>query len=141
MPSRTSTFRSAADVRTRWAGLRYRYEIVALLGLLLATRLLHPVAPGGILLLGGVAGAGVLIQAIAVILVYRTGRFINIAQVQLGMAGALLFTGITELTERVLDAADGWTAEPPPVADVLAAEDWARDRARGLAQRSGVIRR
>jgi 1-deoxy-D-xylulose-5-phosphate reductoisomerase len=57
------------------------------------------------------------------------------------LAGALPFTGITELTERVLDAADGWTADPTTVADVLAAEEWARDRARGLAQRSGVIRR
>ena len=43
--------------------------------------------------------------------------------------------------ERVLDAADGWTADPTTVADVLAAEEWARDRARGSAQRSGVIRR
>jgi 1-deoxy-D-xylulose-5-phosphate reductoisomerase len=57
------------------------------------------------------------------------------------LAGALPFTGITELTERVLDTADGWTADPATVADVLAAEEWARDRARGLAQRSGVIRR
>ena len=57
------------------------------------------------------------------------------------LAGALPFTGITELTERVLDAADGWAADPATVADVLAAEEWARDRARGLAQRSGVIRR
>jgi 1-deoxy-D-xylulose-5-phosphate reductoisomerase len=57
------------------------------------------------------------------------------------LAGALPFTGITELTERVLDAADDWTADPATVADVLAAEEWARDRARGLAQRSGVIRR
>jgi 1-deoxy-D-xylulose-5-phosphate reductoisomerase len=56
------------------------------------------------------------------------------------LAGALPFTGITELTERVLDAADGWAADPATVADVLAAEEWARDRARGLAQRSGVIR-
>ena len=57
------------------------------------------------------------------------------------LAGALPFTGITELTERVLDAADGWAADPATVADVLAAEEWARDRARGLAQRSGVFRR
>ena len=42
--------------------------------------------------------------------------------------------------ERVLDAADGWRADPATVADVLAAEDWARARARELAQRSGVAR-
>jgi 1-deoxy-D-xylulose-5-phosphate reductoisomerase len=72
------------------------------------------------------------------------------------VAGALPFTGITELTERVLDAADGWTADPATVADVLAAEEWARVRTRELARvsfsgavggsrgqsprRSGVIR-
>jgi 1-deoxy-D-xylulose-5-phosphate reductoisomerase len=36
--------------------------------------------------------------------------------------------------------ADGWTGDPATVADVLAAEDWARARARELAHRSGVIR-
>ena len=51
------------------------------------------------------------------------------------VAGALPFTGITDLLERVLDAADGWTADPATVADVLAAEEWARDRARGLGAR------
>ena len=55
------------------------------------------------------------------------------------VAGALPFTGITDLLARVLDAADGWTGDPATVADVLAAEEWARARARELAHRSGVI--
>jgi 1-deoxy-D-xylulose-5-phosphate reductoisomerase len=55
------------------------------------------------------------------------------------VAGALPFPGITDLLERVLDAADGWSTDPATVADVLAAQDWARDRARRLAHRSGVI--
>ena len=37
----------------------------------------------------------------------------------------------------MLDAADGWTADPATVADVLAAEDWARARARELAHAIG----
>ncbi|QYN33213.1 1-deoxy-D-xylulose-5-phosphate reductoisomerase [Pseudonocardia sp. DSM 110487] len=49
------------------------------------------------------------------------------------VAGALPFLGICDLLERVLDAADGWTADPATVADVLAAEDWARARAGELA--------
>ncbi|MBC8092179.1 MAG: 1-deoxy-D-xylulose-5-phosphate reductoisomerase, partial [Pseudonocardia sp.] len=53
------------------------------------------------------------------------------------VAGALSFTGITELLERVLDAADGWHADPDTVADVLAAEEWARAHAREL---TGVAR-
>ncbi|WP_219413279.1 1-deoxy-D-xylulose-5-phosphate reductoisomerase [Pseudonocardia nigra] len=54
------------------------------------------------------------------------------------VAGALPFVGITDLLERVLDAADAWTADPATVADVLAAEEWARARARELAGRAGV---
>jgi 1-deoxy-D-xylulose-5-phosphate reductoisomerase len=46
------------------------------------------------------------------------------------VAGSLSFTGITDLLERVLDAADAWTGDPASVGDVLAAEDWARAHAR-----------
>ena len=49
------------------------------------------------------------------------------------VAGRLPFAGIFDLLERVLDAADGWTADPATVADVQAAEDWARARAVELA--------
>jgi 1-deoxy-D-xylulose-5-phosphate reductoisomerase len=49
------------------------------------------------------------------------------------VAGALPFVGICDLLERVLDAADAWTADPATVADVLAAEEWARARAGELA--------
>jgi 1-deoxy-D-xylulose-5-phosphate reductoisomerase len=54
------------------------------------------------------------------------------------VAGALPFVGITDLLAGVLDAADTWTADPATVADVLAAEEWARAHARHLAGRSGV---
>jgi 1-deoxy-D-xylulose-5-phosphate reductoisomerase len=49
------------------------------------------------------------------------------------VAGSLPFLGICDLLEEVLGAADGWTADPATVADVLAAEEWARARARELA--------
>ncbi|OLT00813.1 1-deoxy-D-xylulose-5-phosphate reductoisomerase [Pseudonocardia sp. CNS-004] len=49
------------------------------------------------------------------------------------VAGGLSFVGIFDVLERVLDAADAWTADPATVADVLAAEDWARARAAELA--------
>ncbi len=54
------------------------------------------------------------------------------------VAGALPFTGITDVLERTLGTADGWAADPATVADVLAAEDWARAHARELAGRAGV---
>jgi 1-deoxy-D-xylulose-5-phosphate reductoisomerase len=52
------------------------------------------------------------------------------------VSGVLPFTGITDVLERVLDAADGWSADPATVAEVLAAEDWARAHARELVSRS-----
>jgi 1-deoxy-D-xylulose-5-phosphate reductoisomerase len=53
------------------------------------------------------------------------------------LAGACSFTGITDTLARVLDAADAWTADPATVADVLAAQDWARARAREIAREIG----
>jgi 1-deoxy-D-xylulose-5-phosphate reductoisomerase len=46
------------------------------------------------------------------------------------VAGRLSFPAITDVLEQVLDAAGGWTADPATVADVLAAEEWARAYAR-----------
>ena len=56
------------------------------------------------------------------------------------LAGACTFTEVTDTLARVLDTADAWTADPTTVADVLAAQDWARARARELAHRPGVAR-
>ncbi|HVL84768.1 MAG TPA: 1-deoxy-D-xylulose-5-phosphate reductoisomerase [Pseudonocardia sp.] len=49
------------------------------------------------------------------------------------VAGALPYTGITDVLDAVLTAADAWTADPDTVDDVLAAEEWARAHARELA--------
>ncbi|MEQ3554877.1 1-deoxy-D-xylulose-5-phosphate reductoisomerase [Pseudonocardia nematodicida] len=46
------------------------------------------------------------------------------------VAGAIGYTDITDLLAGVLDAADAWTDDPATVADVLAAEDWARAHAK-----------
>jgi 1-deoxy-D-xylulose-5-phosphate reductoisomerase len=48
------------------------------------------------------------------------------------LAGGTSFTSIVDTVGRVLDEADGWDAEPADVAEVLAAEEWARVRAREL---------
>lgn len=54
------------------------------------------------------------------------------------VAGRLPYPGITDELERVLAAADGWSAPPATVADVLAAEQWARARAvEAVAERVG----
>jgi 1-deoxy-D-xylulose-5-phosphate reductoisomerase len=46
--------------------------------------------------------------------------------------GGTTFTSIVDVVQRVLAEADGWRAEPADVAEVLAAEAWARARAREL---------
>ena len=53
------------------------------------------------------------------------------------VAGTLPYLGVTEVVERALAAADGWAADPATVEDVLAAEAWARTRARELAASIG----
>jgi 1-deoxy-D-xylulose-5-phosphate reductoisomerase len=51
------------------------------------------------------------------------------------LAGNAAFTSIVDTVERVLTEADQWRGEPSDVAEVLAAEDWARARARELVAR------
>jgi 1-deoxy-D-xylulose-5-phosphate reductoisomerase len=46
--------------------------------------------------------------------------------------GRIAFRGIVDALEAVLGEAQGWRADPTTVDDVLAAEDWARSRAREL---------
>ncbi|MFB9745457.1 1-deoxy-D-xylulose-5-phosphate reductoisomerase [Pseudonocardia sulfidoxydans] len=53
------------------------------------------------------------------------------------VAGGLSYLGVTEVVERALAAADGWSGDPATVEDVLAAEGWARARARELAASIG----
>lgn len=52
------------------------------------------------------------------------------------VAGGLSYLGITDVVEATLEASHGWSADPATVADVLAAEEWARAHAR---ERAGVI--
>ncbi len=54
------------------------------------------------------------------------------------VAGRLSFLAITDVLEDVLDAADGWTGDPDTVADVLAAEEWARAYARRAAHNAAA---
>ncbi|MDR6596088.1 1-deoxy-D-xylulose-5-phosphate reductoisomerase [Saccharothrix longispora] len=48
------------------------------------------------------------------------------------LGGRTSFTSIVDTVRRVLDEAGDWAHEPADVAEVLAAEDWARARAREL---------
>lgn len=50
------------------------------------------------------------------------------------LAGVLPFPGIVRTVAAVLADADAWSAAPATVEDVLAADGWARDRARALVK-------
>ena len=51
------------------------------------------------------------------------------------LAGRISFPAIVGTVERVLRAADQWSAQPATVDDVLDAQDWARRRARHIVER------
>jgi 1-deoxy-D-xylulose-5-phosphate reductoisomerase len=69
--------------------------------------------------------------------VYNAANEEAVAAFRAGDAG---FTSIVETVSRVLDAADGWRADPRDVDEVLAAEQWARSHARELLAAAPVGR-
>jgi branched-chain amino acid transport system permease protein len=67
-------------------------EGAVLAAMVLTAFLLPKGLPSGVAGLGVVQGAALALQAIGVVLVFRSDRFINFAQVSFGATGALLFT-------------------------------------------------
>ncbi|MEQ4210107.1 hypothetical protein [Actinopolymorpha sp. B9G3] len=94
----------------------YTSELVALVLLLGVALFAGESLPLGITSIGVVSGFGVLLHAIGMILVYRTGRFLNFAQVQIGLVGAALFTALVqgELLLRAVDPLCGGCVGPDP---------------------------
>ncbi|MFD6463691.1 1-deoxy-D-xylulose-5-phosphate reductoisomerase, partial [Streptomyces roseolus] len=56
----------------------------------------------------------------------------NEIAVQAFLDGHIRFPDIVRTVARAVEAADRWHAEPETLAEVLAADSWARDYARGL---------
>lgn len=70
-----------------------RGEIAALLAIALAAPLLLPRRPTlGVVALGVVAAAGLALQTAGLVLVHRSNRFVNFAQVAFGAVAATVFT-------------------------------------------------
>jgi branched-chain amino acid transport system permease protein len=113
-------------------------EVAIMAGLLLGTLLLrHPSVKSGIYALGITVGAGLALQSLGIVLVYRANRIINFAQVELGALGGALFS---QLVSRRLPLKGLQALCPPclpeatiakvskldhPVAKSLAAADFA----------------
>jgi 1-deoxy-D-xylulose-5-phosphate reductoisomerase len=51
------------------------------------------------------------------------------------LAGQLAFTGIVDIVAQVVSEHDGRVGSSPQLADVVAADRWARDRARELTSK------
>ncbi|HEX9713819.1 MAG TPA: ABC transporter permease [Actinomycetota bacterium] len=79
---------------------RDRVDLVALGLLVLAVPFLPGGVPGGIYGVGLVAGAGLALNAVGLVLVYRSHRIINVSQMQVGIVAAVLFRLMVE--QRVL---------------------------------------
>jgi branched-chain amino acid transport system permease protein len=78
--------------------MTYRNEALALVGMLAAVFVLpvfgsggYKPIPGGVMALGLVPGATLAMQALGVVLVYRSHRFINFGQVYIGAIAAVFF--------------------------------------------------
>lgn len=77
--------------------LRDHGHLLALAAMLLIVPLFPGAVPGGIYGLGLVSGAALAMQAAAIVLIYRSNRIINFAQVPLGAAAGALFVSLTQL--------------------------------------------
>jgi branched-chain amino acid transport system permease protein len=99
-----------------WAGRLkpYRNELFILALLFAVTAVLPRRSPLGVYVAGFGSGSLVAFHAVAVVLVYRTNRFLNLAQVQFAAFGATLFAGLVngEALARLFSPA----AEPGPLA-------------------------
>ena len=78
----------ARALRTRLTG---RLELLPLAAVLAAALLVPNGASPGVILLGVAGGAGLTLNALGLVLVYRSSRLINFAQVQFGSTSAVLF--------------------------------------------------
>ena len=82
--------------------IRGRLELLAMAALVLSFLVLPRGAPLGVAGTGFVTGAGLALQALGLVLIYRSSRIINFAQVQLGAVTGLLFFELAQHNEFVV---------------------------------------
>jgi branched-chain amino acid transport system permease protein len=79
---------------TRFQAVPYAAEGAVLVALLLAMQAFPGGTPGSVLVAGTVGAAPLIINAIGLVLVFRANRFLNFAQVQVGLFAATVFDGL-----------------------------------------------
>lgn len=90
--------------------VRRRPEVAALLLVVPVVLLLPGSVPPGVLALGLVAAAPVALHAAGIVLVFRSNRFVDFAQLQLGAVAATLFALV--VNTRAVERAVGATCPP-----------------------------
>lgn len=101
--------------RARWRALAARPDSLAaaLVGLVFLAAALFPKGlPAGIGLTAGVSAARAALAVAGVVLIYRTNRIVNIAQIQLGAFGGVLFFHLVQnhtlLRTLGMEEPSGW---------------------------------
>lgn len=106
----------------RWAGAHAEaLVLLAVVPVVLGLR-----TPGGIVLLGVVSGIALALQATGIVLVYRSNRFIDFAQLQIGAVAATLFTLLINARPlfRAADKLCPPCLDGPPSSTQVAAHYW-----------------
>jgi branched-chain amino acid transport system permease protein len=78
----------------RFQRLPFASEAAALVALLLIMQTFPSGTPGSVFVVGAVGAAPLILNAIGMVLVFRSNRFLNFAQVQIGLFGATVFDGL-----------------------------------------------
>jgi len=104
-PDPTATQARGQGILDRFLSTPYRNEVLALVVLCLVTAALPWLAPGGpgrypagLLIIGAGPGAALAMQAMGVVLVFRSNRFINFGQLYLGNLAASFFVLMSQYT-------------------------------------------
>ena len=84
----------AAGALARFQKVPYAVEGAALVGVVLVMLTFPGGLTGAATVAGVVGGAPLVLNAIGLVLVFRSNRFLNFAQVQVGLFGAALFDGL-----------------------------------------------
>ncbi len=89
--------RAVLDALRTWP--RRRPDVLALLALLVAAFAIGRGLSAGFAGLGVVSGAALALQALGIVLVYRSDGIVNFAQVQVGATAAVLFSAMAQRRE------------------------------------------
>lgn len=87
-------FAPLASAARRFSAVPYANEVTAIALLVLAMQRFPQGAPASTYVIGSIAAAPIVLNAIGMVLVFRANRFIDFAQIQFGIFAVTLFDGL-----------------------------------------------